>query len=51
MTDRCYLIPISEVEGRSSISLRLAPTGNNQSHRVRWATDYELGRSIERNWR
>ena len=51
VTDRCYLIPIAEVEGRSSISLRLAPTGNNQSHGVRWATDYELDRSIERNWR
>lgn len=47
-TDRCYLLSIAVVECQSAISLRLAPTGNNQSRYVRWARDYELGRSIER---
>ena len=32
------------------ISLRLAPTGNNQAMRVRWARDYELNASLARNW-
>jgi hypothetical protein len=49
-TDRCYLIPIAEVEGRSAISFRIAPTRNNQAERVRWARDYELSRSLERHW-
>jgi hypothetical protein len=44
----CYLLPIADVERQSAISLRLAPAGNNQSRYVRWATDYELKRSIER---
>lgn len=47
-TDGCYLLPIADVERRSALSLRIAPTGNNQSRHVRWAQDYELGRSIER---
>jgi hypothetical protein len=49
-TDRCYLIPIDEVEGRSTISLRIAPTRNNQAQLVRWAEDYELEDAIERYW-
>jgi hypothetical protein len=49
-TDSCYLIPIQEVEGCRSISLRLSPTRNNQAERVRWARDYELRASLSRNW-
>jgi len=49
-TDRCYLLPIGEVEGMAMISLRLAPTGNNQALNVRWARDYELTTSLARNW-
>jgi hypothetical protein len=30
----------------SAISLRLAPTGNNQSRNVRWAEDYEMARAM-----
>jgi hypothetical protein len=47
-TDRCYLLPIGEVEGLAMISLRLAPTGNNQALHVRWARDYELTTSPAR---
>jgi PD-(D/E)XK endonuclease len=46
-----YLIPIWEVEGHRTISLRLAATGNNQAVGVRWARDYELATSLRRNWR
>lgn len=49
-TDGCYLIPIGEAEGRSTISLRLSPTHNNQASRVRWARDYEFGASLARSW-
>lgn len=49
-TDGCYLVPIREVEGCRSISLRLSPTLNNQTERVRWARDYELLTSLRRNW-
>lgn len=48
--DRCYLIPIREAEGMATISLRIAPTRNNQSHGVRWARDYELAASLQTNW-
>jgi len=48
--DRCYLIPIDEVDGHKMISLRLAATRNNQAERVRWARDYELHTSLRRNW-
>jgi hypothetical protein len=46
----CYLIPIKEADGRSTLSLRLAPTVNKQSANVRWAHDYELECSLRRNW-
>ncbi len=41
-TDRCYYVPswILGAEGRSSLYLRLAPTSNGQSLRVRLAEDY-----------
>ncbi|MGA2455508.1 MAG: group I intron-associated PD-(D/E)XK endonuclease [Solirubrobacteraceae bacterium] len=49
-TDSCYLIPVHEAEGHKMLSLRLAPTRNNQAERVRWARDYELISSLRRNW-
>jgi hypothetical protein len=48
--DESYLIPIWEVEGHRTISLRLTATGNNQAVGVRWARDYELAASLLRNW-
>jgi hypothetical protein len=50
-THRCYLLPITDVEHLSAISLRLAPTGNNQSRKVRWARDYELHRTIKGHYK
>ncbi len=40
-TDRVYLVPVGDVR-EFQASLRLTPTKNNQSKRVRWARDYEL---------
>ncbi len=41
-TGHAYYIPARELgeEGRSAVSLRLVPTRNNQSARIRWARDY-----------
>jgi hypothetical protein len=39
--DRVFLVPVGEV-GESDVSLRLVPTGNGQSRRVRWADGYLL---------
>jgi hypothetical protein len=41
--DRCYLIPIGDVEGQGFLHLRLAPTRNNQATGVKWAAQYEFG--------
>jgi hypothetical protein len=42
-THECYFIPIEEIAGRRSMSLRLAPARNNQELLVHWAADYQLG--------
>lgn len=49
-TDRCYLIPVSEVVGRTMLSLRIGPTRNNQAQLIRWAKDYEMGHALQRYW-
>src|SRR6185312_2484167 len=49
-TDQCYLIPIEEAAGMASLSLRLAPTRNNQATNVRWARDYEFETALRRDW-
>ena len=49
-TDRCYLIPIDEVEGLGQISLRVAATRNNQALGIRWAREYEIRTSLRRHW-
>jgi hypothetical protein len=41
--DRCYLLPISLVAGRTGIFLRLQPARNNQELGVNYAERYELG--------
>lgn len=48
--DRCYLIPIEQAAGMAVISLRLAPTRNNQARGVRWAEDYEMATSLRVHW-
>lgn len=38
-----YVLPIGEVAGMSTVQLRIRPTANSQSRRVRYASDYLLG--------
>jgi hypothetical protein len=42
-TDRCYYVPswMLGAEGRSSMYLRLVPSLNGQSRRIRFAKDYQ----------
>ena len=39
----CYFLPISLLDGRRQIYLRLSPAKNNQSRGVNFAVDYQLG--------
>jgi hypothetical protein len=45
---RCFLLPIAAVAERRAIHLRIEPSRNNQSRRIKWAEDYDLGSMIER---
>ena len=45
-TDRCYFLPISDVIGMPSISLRLRATRNNQRARINWAEDFEFAAKL-----
>ncbi len=44
--DRCYLLPITLVEGMNVIYLRLAATRNGQRACLNWAADYELDGAV-----
>jgi hypothetical protein len=46
--DRCYLLPMIEFDGRTMVSLRLAPSRNNQREGVNWAKDYEMEATLRR---
>lgn len=46
--DRCYLIPIARVDSHPHITLRLAPTRNNQQQGVNWAKDFEFAATLSR---
>jgi hypothetical protein len=39
--DSVYLVPVDEV-GMTGAALRVEPTRNNQSKKIRWARDYEV---------
>jgi len=45
---RCFLMPIDEISGRTGIHLRLDATKNNQAEGVKWARDYEFAAAIDR---
>ena len=40
---RCYYLPISSVNGRTELRLRLAPALNGQEAAINFAAQYELG--------
>jgi hypothetical protein len=41
--DRCFLVPITAVQARRGLHLRLAPSKNNQRAAINWAAEYDLG--------
>jgi hypothetical protein len=43
-----YLLPPTVFEGRSAVTLRLAPSRNNQELGIRWAKDYEFAATLSR---
>ena len=42
--DRCFYIPAERVDGHKEMSLRVAPSRNNQSERINWADEYAFER-------
>ncbi|HEY2072029.1 MAG TPA: group I intron-associated PD-(D/E)XK endonuclease [Gaiellaceae bacterium] len=40
--DRCFFVPISDLDGCKQVQLRLEPTRNNQASGIRWAREYEF---------
>jgi PD-(D/E)XK endonuclease len=46
--NRCFLIPISRIDGRSNIQLRLQPSRNNQRQGINWADDFEFAATLSR---
>ena len=46
--DRVFLVPVSRIDGRSHIQLRLRPPKNNQSVGVNWADDFDFAATLGR---
>jgi PD-(D/E)XK nuclease superfamily protein len=46
--DKCYLLPMAQFAGRTSIQLRLGPTRNNQTIGINWAEDFEFAATLGR---
>jgi prevent-host-death family protein len=44
--DRCYLLPMSVVEGRYEVRLRLRPAANGQRAAINLASDYEFDGAV-----
>jgi len=40
--DRCFLVPMTLLEGHLEIRLRLAPASNNQYSGIRWGDDFDF---------
>lgn len=40
INDVCYYIPVEEIEGKTLMHLRFAPTLNKQEQGIRWAKDF-----------
>lgn len=45
--NRCYLIPVNQLPGRSK-SLRFNPPVNGQQENINWAEDYEVEKIIKK---
>jgi PD-(D/E)XK nuclease superfamily protein len=42
----CYLLPIEEIDGLSTVHLRLSPAANNQQAAIRYAATFEFHGAI-----
>lgn len=47
--DKCILVPIEDIGSKKSLTIRLAPTNNNQSKGVHYIEDYDFDTILERN--
>jgi hypothetical protein len=45
--NRCYLIPVNQLPGRSK-NLRFSPPVNGQQENINWAEDYEVEKIIKK---
>jgi hypothetical protein len=46
--NRCFLVPVARIDGRSHIQLRLQPSRNNQRQGINWADDFEFAATLLR---
>jgi hypothetical protein len=46
--DRCFLVPISRIDGRPTVHLRVVPTRNNQVRGVNEADDFDFAATLRR---
>ena len=46
--ERCFLLPIEEIDGQTMVHLRLTPARNNQQAGIKAAEDYDLANMISR---
>jgi hypothetical protein len=44
--DSCFLVPISRIDGRPTVHLRVAPARNNQVRGVNFAEDFEFAATL-----
>jgi hypothetical protein len=44
--DACYLLPPGLFDGRSEVSLRIAPTANKQERGIHWASDFDFAAKL-----
>jgi hypothetical protein len=45
--ERCFLVPISRIDGRPTVHLRVAPTRNNQQRFVNRAEDFDFAATLK----
>ena len=44
--DRCYLLPVEMVAGKTAVQLRIRPPRNGQRACLNWASEYELAGAV-----
>ena len=44
--ERCFLVPITRIDRRPTVHLRVAPTVNNEARGINWADDFKFGATL-----